>query len=325
MAPADSSPRTVISLNIQGLCPRKRKRKPKVQMLEEIADTEQAMIISITETHLNEEKRDSEIAIKKYVAFRTDRSQDRQQGGVITYIHDDIVGITNILLSESNSFVEYQMLHITRLNLILITIYRPPGCPTELFTTPLRKIKDKIEELAAPLPNIIMTGDLNFPNMNWELENIQGGSTASQIQGQACLELINQFCLEQCISVPTRGKNILDVFLTNNDELVQEYSVTTTPLSDHDMITVTTNIGPNLENEARNEGKEANFKDLNFFSDKVKWNSIKQELQETNWEELMRHDDPTKCYEVLIKRTLDISTKHVPKRKKNKKFKYPPR
>ena len=41
---------------------------------------------------------------------------------------------------------------------------------------------------------------------------------------------------------PTRKKNILDVFLTNNDQLTLQVIITETSMSDHNIIQIETNI-----------------------------------------------------------------------------------
>lgn len=86
-------------------------------------------------------------------------------------------------------------------------------------------IRNTINEITAPLPNIILTGDLNFPIINWDTESVHGGSTDVQLQAVALLELAGEYCMNQYIRAPTRGKNILDLFFTNNEELIHEYIV----------------------------------------------------------------------------------------------------
>ncbi|KAK4314102.1 hypothetical protein Pmani_014591 [Petrolisthes manimaculis] len=74
----------IITFNIAGLMPYKMKGKTK--LLEEIAKSENAIIISLTESHLNDEIRDAEVNIPKYMTFRTDRMKHHKKGGVITYV-----------------------------------------------------------------------------------------------------------------------------------------------------------------------------------------------------------------------------------------------
>ena len=49
-------------------------------------------------------------------------------------------------------------------------------------------------------------------------------------------------CLQHYIEELTRKNNILDVFLTNNDQLTLQINITETWMSDHNIIQIETNI-----------------------------------------------------------------------------------
>ena len=157
-------------LNIEGILP--YKFKAKIQLLSELAQKERALIIALTESHLSDNIKEAEIKIQNYVPFRTDRSDQRKNGGVITYIHNELAVSTDMLFSESNSYTEAQILHIQDVNMIFINIYRPPACPTTKFLEPLKKIQDVLQNVPPPMPFIMLTGDLNFPLINWESERV---------------------------------------------------------------------------------------------------------------------------------------------------------
>ena len=61
-------------------------------------------------------------------------------------------------------------------NLVIINVYRPPDCPTEKITTPLNELRTKLIEIGNPMPNIIFTGDLNFPIIDWQMKTAEGGT-----------------------------------------------------------------------------------------------------------------------------------------------------
>ena len=67
------------------------------------------------------------------------------------------------------------------------------------------------------MKNIIFTGDLNFPIIDWEMETADDGTHENQVQVNAFLQFAQEQCLQQYIEKPKRKNNILDVFLTNND------------------------------------------------------------------------------------------------------------
>ena len=166
-----------------------RKQKHKLKLLDEQANDENALIIALTETHLNNNIRNAEIHINKYTPFRQDRREGRRKGGIITYIHDIISPQCQVLLSASNQYTEYNMLYFTKIKLICITIYRPPQCPKEFFLPVLNNIRSKIEGLNNTLPDIIMTGDLIFPIINWTDETVNtGGGTDEKEQSEKLLK-----------------------------------------------------------------------------------------------------------------------------------------
>jgi hypothetical protein len=59
------------------------------------------------------------------------------------------------------------------------------------------------------------------------------------------IDLVEEYCLQQCVTEPTREKNILDLVLTTNENLVHKAAVMD-GMSDHQMIVTTINARPRL-------------------------------------------------------------------------------
>ena len=57
-----------------------------------------------------------------------------------------------------------------------------------------------------PMPNIIFTGDLNFPTIDWQMETADGGTHENQVQANAFWQFAQEQCLQQYIEEPTRKK-----------------------------------------------------------------------------------------------------------------------
>ena len=104
--------------------------------------------------------------MKNYIGFCADRTLGRKNGGVITYIKATEAVDAEQLIAKSNSYVEYQLIHMQKCNIVINNVYHPPDCPTEKFTSPLNELRTKLIEIGNPMPNIIFTGDLNFPIIN---------------------------------------------------------------------------------------------------------------------------------------------------------------
>ena len=78
---------------------------------QSLANNENTLTITLTETHLNEKILDSEIQMKNCIIFRADRTFGGKNGGVITYIKATEAVAAEQLTAKSNSYVEYQLIH----------------------------------------------------------------------------------------------------------------------------------------------------------------------------------------------------------------------
>ena len=84
-----------------------------------MAYNKNTLTITLTETHLN----DSEIQMKNYIGFRADRTLGRKNGGVLTYIKATEAVDAEQLIAIFNSYVEYQLIHTQKRNIVIINVY----------------------------------------------------------------------------------------------------------------------------------------------------------------------------------------------------------
>ena len=74
--------------------------------------------------------------MKNYIGFRADRTLVRKNVGVIPYIKaTEAVGAKQ-LIEKFNSYVEYQLIHIKKHNIVIVNVYRPSDCIIEKFSSP---------------------------------------------------------------------------------------------------------------------------------------------------------------------------------------------
>jgi hypothetical protein len=302
--------------NIEGLLPSKFSEKAK--MIAELSRIN-TLAICLSESHLNEAIKDAEIHIKGMVPFRMDRSS-RRKGGVITYVMEEYASLTEVLLGESNSFVEVLVLHITSLNLVLANLYRPPGCEVSHFRPIITKLNEVLGALPNPTPEIVMVGDFNLPHVCWQqVKAVHGGTNQDRTQAELLFVFSDQWCLNQMIDTPTRGSNILDLIFTNNDELIHEITVNKTILSDHNLIDITSNIrrrktiSHRIPNQINTTATD--FGDLNFFSTATDWTNIARELEAVDWRAQMEGASVDEKYSLIMNTALQIAIKHTPLRK----------
>lgn len=289
--------------------------KSKLPLLSESIHHQDALIVAFTESHLNHNIKDAEVTIAGYTSFRTDRT-NTIKGGVITYIKDELAPYTEVNLSSCVSNTEAQVLHIKRLDLIFITIYRPPACTD--FKTTLENIRIALDKIPPPSPTIIITGDFNFPIINWTTDTINSGTSADKSQAQLFLTFIEDYCLTQIIHSPTRLNNILDLFLTNNEHIIHNYETYHTNLSDHNLITVTTSIDTNgLANPAcvaKTPVSKLTFSDLNFYNKNVDWDALRAQIAAVDWLSLLSSQSVDAQLDTILRLLLEACVTHVPRR-----------
>ena len=284
-----------IYANIRGLYP--KSNQSKIPYLENLASISNAPFICITESHLNPNILDAEIQIKNYSLFRSDRT-DRSHGGVCTYIRNDLA--YSIILKDSNSYCDTLVIRIHKLNLLLITFYRPPKCPTNLFLQSLQAIKqvlNNFEEHNKTAHDIIITTDSNFPDIKWingaghlQQDRDHGHLSEDRVQALALLDLADEFFLHQVVTSPTRRKNILDLIFTNNINLINSQTIICNEkLSDHYIIQFNMNYenlnNKNTKKETKNHYK-TNLNEYDFHgATEELWFRFNLLMQDVNFEE----------------------------------------
>ena len=111
-------------------------------------------------------------------------------------------------------------------------------CPPNSSPTLLDNLSSSIADIKSKYPHskILLGGDFNCPGIDWE----HGTLTESYLSHpfrEKLLELVQDFQLDQLVTFPTRGMNILDLFLTTHPSIV----LTCKPspgLSDHDAVLI---------------------------------------------------------------------------------------
>ena len=106
------------------------------------------------------------------------------------------------------------------------------------FTNALDFVENKIKNLDDSY-TFIITGDFILPNVCWESLCIESGyplvlsDTANYL-----LRFMEKYLLNQCINIPTRENNILDLLLTNRHDLVLDVLAAKSLISDHNVIKI---------------------------------------------------------------------------------------
>ena len=97
---------------------------------------------------------------------------------------------------------------------ILCVCYKPPNCDHDEW----RSLFESFLQVAEKYEKIIITGDFNFPELEWN-SNTSSSQNVS-VNSVQFRDLVSDFFLEQVNLFPTRKNNILDLIFTNTPEAV---------------------------------------------------------------------------------------------------------
>ena len=194
-----------------------------------------SFMLVATETHLKQEIKDAEIYIDGFILYRADR-KNRPKGGVAIYLRKDIAHHTTMIDSGSNEYVEYIILHNNKLNLVVAAVYSPPGVPNDKLFDVMNRIQEQYNEIGQPSPSLIVCGDFNMPQIDWQNSDLEEGGAVKQYM----LRFRDDLFLTQLISAPTRNNNILDLCFVNNEDLIINTEFRPTNLTDHNLVVIET-------------------------------------------------------------------------------------
>ena len=322
--------------NVRGLKP--LSTPSKVGTICDLLHDQSQVFMAISETWLADHL-DAEINIDGYKIFRSDRKshtskKGRSSGGVAVYVREDAAINAEIVLSFSNGTNELLGIHLKDWNLVVYSVYRSPDDSShnrssghKEFTQMLNALKESLNNLPTPTPDIVICGDFNLPNADWCLGKCRTGSNRVKEEEkmvEALHSLATDNFLLQQISEPThRDGNVLDLLFTNNTDLVHSYSSSYSSVSDHNVIEVKAHYKAKVStNESAVEDKGTgtqSFFSLNFFSDKVDWQLFNQELEDINWTMEFRRLNADAMFNKFLSICYNIANELVPLRKHAKK------
>jgi len=194
----------------------------------------------------------SEIFPENYTSFRNDRGT--LGGGVFVLVHNSIIGTE-------------QPKYVTNCEIEWVKYYMPHRNKKSLEE--LEKAIDKITE-ENKNSNIILAGDFNCPDIDWNNLSIRKDAPDPEVQKQL-IDITSQAGLTQIHEEPTRENNILDLVFTTNTSLVKT-STNIPGISDHAIIITDTDIKPYYHKSNPRKvyiWSRANWEDMNKDLDKL--------------------------------------------------------
>ena len=320
----------VFLVNVQGINPKVPKQKVKLKALGELVNGSNRKIpfFVTTESHLKTYIFDAEVAIQNYNIIRADR-EARRCGGVAIYSHKSFC--LEDSETYSNQYCELAIAYNRENDVIIAGMYRPQDASPKHFSDCLKRVecyKNKYKTAT-----LFIFGDLNLKYINWNDEEIrtpkhikQNISSEERIQSEMLLDFVSEHLMTQVVAENTRkGKSLIDIVLTNDEDVVIQSKVKPTYLdTDHDIVECTINLKlDKLENE-ETEVEKRPLDNLNF--EKAEWGPIKDQLATLNWkEELNDKMTVTEMHEKFEKIIYNASVNNAPQRSVKKKTNTIPR
>jgi hypothetical protein len=231
-------------------------------------------IVAVTESWLNLDVGDGEVAIDNYITYRKDRLE-RRGGGLVCYIRNSLHSRIEPDLTDS-SFKESMWLtiHGGKQEVRLGLVYRSPDC-TEAHNEELLQLLQRGCHYRQNT-RLLLLGDFNYPEIDFKNYSVQGSPESQQAR---FFTTVQDLFLHQHVSVNTRHRagqdpSILDYVFTDEENVIQNLAVTT-PLgkSDHAVLEFRYIV------QVKDTGKEQ----LQYNYWKGDYAAINKALADVNW------------------------------------------
>lgn len=183
-------------------------------------------ILVLTETNLSTDVSSAEMGLQNFNLFRMDRSPltslKQSGGGVLVAVHNDFPSheITSSVTNVEHIFVYVKL---PGLNALICAVYIPPNSPSDLYSSFYRSVEEVCLSLE-PGSLILIAGDLNQPNTNWNNDT----DFEVSINSRYLMDLADFFQLTQINKVLNARGVLLDLVFSSNPEL--RVSTTDDPL-----------------------------------------------------------------------------------------------
>ncbi|CAJ0962937.1 unnamed protein product [Ranitomeya imitator] len=258
-----------------------RSLRNKMEELEAEISTGNFDIVGITETWLDESY-DWAVNLQGYSLFRKDR-KNRRGGGVCLYVKSCLKSTLREDISEGNEDVESIWVEIhggKNGNKILIGVcYKPPNITETMESLLLKQIDE-----AATHNEVLVMGDFNYPDINWESE------TCETHKGNRFLLITKKNYLSQLVQNPTRGAALLDLILSNRPDRITNLQVVGhLGNSDHNIVQFHLSF---TRGTCQGVTKTLNFR-------KAKFDQLRDALNLVDWDNILRNKNTDNKWEMF--------------------------
>ena len=203
------------------------KRSCHLANFQELVYTENADIIWVTETWLRDDVENSEILPWGYTIYRKDRKS--RAGGVLLAVKSS----RKVNFNTNLELITIELTSGSNMKYLLCCCYKSQQFVSREW---IEMFNLFLGNCCFQYSNMLICGDFNLPNINWESPELTTGVDEIQFS-----ELLYDFHLTQLNTFPTRGNNLLDLVITNVPSQVVNISVLSPAesglITDHSVIT----------------------------------------------------------------------------------------
>ena len=199
----------------------------------------------------------------------------------------------------------------------IANIYRPPNATAESFMALLQFLRKNIEAINDVSYQLNVIGEFNLPCIEWETLAVCPGSTSvTAALASALLGFMSDYLLNQYVSSPTRGNNILDFFITNVDNLAVNVSSYSTDMSDHNLVDVLISYNPmslSLSQCRINVFDKHEFRSLDF--NQANFEKLNNQIRDIDWADMRDRCTQEEFPELFTESLFSVCAACIPPKK----------
>ena len=257
----------------------------------------------------------SEYNIENYALYQ-DNVDNKKGRGIIIYVHESL---SAKIISCNTDFEESLWVEIPLIGcdkLLVGCIYRSESGTKEnndRLLHLLNEIKTK------KYSHILIMGDFNYKDINWQTWSPNKGNTQSE--EFKFIECLRDNYLFQHVNKPTRGRgadtpHLLDLIMTNVEEMITDIDHLS-PLgkSDHSVLSLKINCYSRINTYAKQK----------IYYNKANYEEIKNELNKIDWKTTLDSKDINQQWEIFVTKIKEQIKNYVPQKEitNNTKRKFP--
>lgn len=268
-------------------------------------------IMCFVETKLDEKIQIMDVGDRKYRIWRRDR-RGKKGGGVMIAVRKDII-VDKVELGEGKAEVlSMRMLTEKGGKRDIVVVYVPPKTRAwngEEYEEMLNDTCRCLERLLKESRNIILMGDFNCKEVNWEEWDTEGGedSWGNRILNLAMRNVMTQWIKEATRYRGTDEASRLDLLLTKEPDIIGKIK-TKCPLGKSDHVLIEFDL-----NEGNSEEKDESYRKGRFNYGKTDFVGLRKFFEEVNWNELKEEKNTQDKWRIFLKYFSAGVEKYVPK------------